>query len=324
MNINSISYSSFEAGTATRTDSQTQQLAASITKAASQQTYYTIRLLVDRARQADAYRAYAYFRWVDDTLDEAMPGKAERLAFIEQQKTLVHNGYQGHWPSNPLPEERMLCDLIRRNPQPVSGLRAYIDNMMAVMTFDARRKDRLISRDELDNYAQLLATAVTEALHYFIGHGQASPQNEARYLAATGAHVAHMLRDAIDDTNNGYINIPHEFLAAHQIEPEAINTAAYREWVCGRVRLARDCFQAGRRYLAQVENTRCRLAGYAYMARFEFILDAIERDAYCLRAAYPERKTVQAALKMGYSALIHSVKHGRTQSTPVPLPVLKS
>ena len=44
-------------------------LAASITKVASKQTYYTIRFLVDRERVADAYRAYAYFRWVDDSLD---------------------------------------------------------------------------------------------------------------------------------------------------------------------------------------------------------------------------------------------------------------
>ena len=43
--------------------------ASSITKAASKQTYYTIRFLVDRERVEDAYRAYAYFRWVDDVLD---------------------------------------------------------------------------------------------------------------------------------------------------------------------------------------------------------------------------------------------------------------
>ena len=43
--------------------------ASSITKAASKQTYYTIRFLVDRERVDDAYRAYAYFRWVDDVLD---------------------------------------------------------------------------------------------------------------------------------------------------------------------------------------------------------------------------------------------------------------
>jgi large subunit ribosomal protein L18 len=45
-------------------------LAASITKAASKQSYYTIRFLVDRDRMDDAYRAYAYFRWVDDIIDD--------------------------------------------------------------------------------------------------------------------------------------------------------------------------------------------------------------------------------------------------------------
>ncbi len=44
-------------------------LAAKITKAASRQTYYTIRLLVDRNLVDDAYRTYAYFRWVDDALE---------------------------------------------------------------------------------------------------------------------------------------------------------------------------------------------------------------------------------------------------------------
>ena len=41
-------------------------LARSISKAASRQAYQTIRLLVDRDRVTDAYRAYAYIRWVDD------------------------------------------------------------------------------------------------------------------------------------------------------------------------------------------------------------------------------------------------------------------
>lgn len=47
-------------------------LASSITKAASKQTYYTIRYLVDRERVDDAYRAYGYFRWVDDILDAVL------------------------------------------------------------------------------------------------------------------------------------------------------------------------------------------------------------------------------------------------------------
>ena len=44
-------------------------LAVAITKSASKQTYATIRLFADRDRASDAFRAYAYFRWVDDVLD---------------------------------------------------------------------------------------------------------------------------------------------------------------------------------------------------------------------------------------------------------------
>jgi hypothetical protein len=48
---------------------------------------------------------------------------------------------------------------------------------------------------------------------------------------------------------------------------------------------------------------RCRLAGYAYTARFQWMLGAIERDHYCLRSEYPDRKSLWAGLWMGWSAL---------------------
>src|SRR5690606_29823686 len=54
-------------------------LAERITRAASKQSYYTIPLLVDRCPVADAFRSYAYFRWVDDMLDEMLSAPQERL-----------------------------------------------------------------------------------------------------------------------------------------------------------------------------------------------------------------------------------------------------
>jgi hypothetical protein len=51
-------------------EQQSDRLAAVITKAASRQSYTIVRFLVDRDRIADAYRAYAYFRWMDDHLDQ--------------------------------------------------------------------------------------------------------------------------------------------------------------------------------------------------------------------------------------------------------------
>jgi hypothetical protein len=57
--------------------------------AASKQTYYTIRFLADRDRVADAYRAYGYFRWVDDTLDAGPGSGPERSAFLDTAKIIA-------------------------------------------------------------------------------------------------------------------------------------------------------------------------------------------------------------------------------------------
>src|ERR1041385_3232945 len=109
-------------------------LALSITKAASQQTYYTIRFLVDRERVADAYRAYAYFRWVDDTLDansfrQSEADAQERGAFLKRQKSLLEQCYRSEFPQDASIEEKMLVDLIRQDAEKNSGLQSYLRHM---------------------------------------------------------------------------------------------------------------------------------------------------------------------------------------------------
>jgi phytoene/squalene synthetase len=295
-------------------------LAASITRAASKQTYYTIRLLVDRERVADAYRAYAYFRWLDDRLDRELEDTADRLAFVERQRRLVNDCYRGVVPSQPCLEERMLVELVHGDREAYSGLQAYIRNMMAVMAFDAQRRGRLAGREELAEYTRRLATAVTEALHYFVGHACRAPRSKARYLAASGAHITHMLRDALEDNAAGYYNIPREYLEAHAIAPEQVSSPAYRTWVAGRVRTARACFAAGKVYLAQVENLRCRIAGHAYIARFEGVLDTIEREGYQLQAGYQVCSNPLAGINLGWEVLWSALLPHPARPTSLALP----
>lgn len=296
-------------------------LAPSITKAASKQTYYTISLLADRERVADAYRAYAYFRWVDDVLDTESGLSSERGVFIQRQMSLMESCYRGEFIRDASIEERMLIDLVQGDTEKNSGLQSYLRNMMAVMAFDAVRRGRLIPQSELNEYSRLLASAVTEAMHYFIGHCCYSPQNEARYLAVTAAHITHMLRDTFDDIHAGYFNIPREVLDANHITPQDVESNGYRAWVQNRVQLARTYFKRGREYLSEVENPRCRLAGFAYTARFECVLDLIEREGYVLRAAYPERKGLEAIVRAGGSIFPSLfIRHvPRTVLEPVPV-----
>ena len=304
-------------------------LAPSITKAANEQTYYTIRFLVDRERVADAYRAYAYFRWVDDVLDaeagsEPVLSKveaSERSAFIHRQKSLLENCYRGASVRDASAEEQMLVDLIRSDTEKDSGLQSYLRNMMAVMAFDAERRGRLISQTELNEYTRFLASAVTEAMHHFIGYACYSPHHEARYMAVTAAHITHMLRDTFDDVQAGYFNIPREVLVANRITPNDVESDAYRAWVRSRVQLARIYFKAGREYLNQVENLRCRLAGFAYAARFEWLLNAIEREGYRLRPQYDERKSLVTGLRMSLVTLSSVVNWRGVGGPPQTVPV---
>jgi len=278
-------------------------LAASMTRAASEQTHLTIRFLADRERVADAYRAYAYFRWVDDTLDTQTGMETGRDAFIQRQQWLLERCIEGEPPRQVSAEEEMLVELARHDAGKNSGLQVYLKEMMKVMAFDAARRGRLISLTELNKYTRWLAVGVTEAMHYFVGHDCFSPHDDRRYLAVSAAHIIHMLRDTCDDIRAGYFNIPGEVLEANRIGPGDVNSEAYREWVRERVELARIYFKKGRDYLAQVQNPRCRLAGFAYAARFEWLLDTFEREGYCLRAVYNERKSLGTGLRMGWSTL---------------------
>lgn len=285
----------------------TSGISRSITRAASRQTYYTIRMLADRERADDAYRAYAYFRWVDDWLDTPGRGPSECRSFADRQRHLIDRCYAGDPPAAVSPQEAILVDLIQGDPDRRSPLAAYIDNMMAVMTFDAARRGRAISQTELNAYQRWLSVAVTEALLYFIGHDGPAPRSSDRYLAVTAAHITHMLRDTREDIEAGYFNISSEFLNARGVSPLDVDHEAYMDWVRMRVDLARRYFAAGRRYFSQVRSRRCRLAAYAYTARFDVVLDMIEGDGYVLRKDYGACKAPGAVLPMAGSVVRSSL-----------------
>jgi phytoene/squalene synthetase len=290
-------------------------LAQSITWTGSKQTYYTARLLVDKELVSDFYRAYAYFRWADDMVD--MPASIdtpsqsddERISFIRRQRELIERLYRSERPSDLTPEEEIVAELVSRDKGETSGLQSFIRNMLAVIEFDARRRGRLISQDELTRYSNCLAQSVTDGLQYFISNGHPYPITEGRYLAATAAHITHLLRDMLPDTADGFINIPREYLQAHGIGPADVDSPPFRAWVRDRVELARRYFREGKHYLDRLEVLRCRIAGYWYCARFEGILDTIERDNYILRPLYNERHKASSWLKMAWLGVSVTLQH---------------
>ena len=229
----------------------TADLARAFTWTGSKQTYYTVRLMVDRDLVDDCYRAYGYFRWADDIVDAAASAEAvasveavasgdaaasddilsqsddERVSFINRQKELINRLYRHERPDDLTPQEEMVADLISHDRGENSLLQSYMRNFLAILEFDAYRRGRLISQAELTWYSDCLGKATTDGILYFIGNGYPYPASEARYLGASAAHITHMLRDMVEDTADGYVNIPREYLEAHGIGPEDVDSPPF-------------------------------------------------------------------------------------------------
>jgi phytoene/squalene synthetase len=203
----------------------------------------------------------------------------------------------------------MVADLISHDRGENSGLQSFIRNMFALIEFDAYRRRRLISQEELTWYSDCLAKSVTDGIQYFVGNGHPYPASDDRYLATIAAHIAHLLRDTSLDTADGFINIPREYLETHGISAEDLGSPAYQAWVRNRVELARGYFCEGKRYLDNLDVLRCKIVGYWYCARFEGVLDTIERDGYILRAAYNERRQLSTWLRIAWLGLCITLRH---------------
>jgi phytoene/squalene synthetase len=299
----------------------TAALAHSITWAGSKQSYLTARLLADRDLVDDCLRAYAYFRWADDVVDVFFHSSPERTAFIARQKMLIEYLYRGRRPADLCPEEEMLADLIAHDRGPDRGLRSFIHNFMAVIEFDANRNGRLATRQELTAYTAWLATAVMDGIQYFIGNGHPYPKTPDRTQAVVGAHLAHMLRDTLEDLQAGFVNIPAEDIQARGIRLETVDSESFRLWVREQVERARLCFRAGKLYIDSLDVLRCKLAGAWYCARFEWFLNAFQRDGYRLQCAYPERHNLAVWAEMAGLGFVITFRHiaGRIQrSLPDP------
>lgn len=273
-------------------------LARAITRKHSTQSYFTARLMVDRSLVDDCFRAYAYFRWVDDIVDDNGKSPAERQRFIKTQIKLMESLYNGKNSEISHPEERMLVDLIRHDKRKNGYLESYIRNFLAILEFDSHRKGRRISGEELSWYSSKLGRAVTDVIFYMVGGGRIYPSRSNQYLAAEAAHITHMLRDYVDDIGSGYFNIPKEYLDEKKLSPEDIDNEDFRDYVKQRVELARRYFSEGRKYIYNLDVLRCKIVACWYCARFEHVLDTIERDKYKLRPRYDSRNKIMMYTKM--------------------------
>ena len=304
-------------------------LAEIITRNASKQSYLTIKTLVPQERRGDAFRAYAYYRWVDDLLDGEELNRAQRIEFLASQRQLLSDCLGDHPPRDLCAEEWLLVDLTEGHLKGDPGLEIYLQDMMDVMAFDVMRRGRRIDSNQLSWYSRRLATAVTEAVYTFIGDQCRVPRVVERYVAADAAHIVHMLRDMHEDLEAGYINIPTDVIPGERVDPMVLEQECVKTWVHERVELARRYFEGGDEYLKSIQNPHCRMAGAWYATRFTGVLEAIERENYLLRRDYSDCKNNRLMLRMLWGGMkaafpIHPTPEISLQSTLAPVRELET
>jgi phytoene/squalene synthetase len=292
-----------------KTEPRSAALARSITWSGSKHSFLIAGLLVDPHLRDDCYRAYGYFRWADDEVDDSDKSTEERVSFVHRQQALVQSFYERQTIEGLTPEEQIIADLIQHDYGADSGLRSFIVKFLEILEFDAHRKGNRVTQQQLTWYSSHLGHAVTDGIQHFVGNGHQYPQADNRHLAATGAHITHMLRDMVKDIPEGFINIPVEYLGTKSIGAEELESATFRVWVRQQVELARDHFLRGKQYIDGIDLLRCKLVAYWYCTRFECVLDAIEHDNFVLRADYCVRRSPSTLLKMLRDGLSVTFKH---------------
>ena len=104
----------------------TASLARSITWVGSKQTFFVGYFMVDRNLVNDFFRAYAYFRWIDDIVDVSVKSKEDSIIFIRRQRELIEFLYMNEPLSNLSQEEEMMADLVRHDNTKNSRLKSFI------------------------------------------------------------------------------------------------------------------------------------------------------------------------------------------------------
>jgi phytoene/squalene synthetase len=264
-------------------------LARTITFHSSLQTYLTIKLLVDKKLVNDCYKAYAYLRWLDDQVDIHRKTRKSRLDFIKRQKQLITDTYSKRLAHPSCREEEMIIELITSNPYSTK-LSSFLINFFKIIAFDAQRRYSQISEKKLLWYSTTLAKAVTDGIEYFINTTYAYPDTPSHYRAAIGSHITHMLRDYQEDIPQGFINIPNEYITKYALSPLDVTSPKFLLWVRQQVKKARKEFREGKCYIKKLPILRGKIAALWYCARFENILDEIEKDKYILRPRYANVK----------------------------------
>lgn len=246
---------------------------------------YLLSLLLPAGDRPFFWAWYAYLRWVDDIADNATIPADTRYDFLTRQIRLVEDIYSGKQVN------------LSRDESPVGALAAYdiqrggllkdsLIEMLGAMQFDIRRQGTLSGHEELHRNFDHEVANYLFAMGYFCRIPDIPARVPGR-AAANGAKIAHILRDLLQDWDEGIFNISREEIDAYGLALPTLKAdiagPAGRRWIAANVRLAERQLMDGLLEASQVAGIRYRIIVAILVAKYQAYLDRFRATQYDLQ-----------------------------------------
>ena len=172
---------------------------------------------------------YAYFRWFDDIVDSLRLHPEESRFIINRQKIFLSELYSEEPPEELSTEELFLAHLVRFDRTQEKNLRQDLETLIGSMEFDAKRRGKVISSQELEQYINdnvipyvNITSSILNVKFY--------PKQDLIEIARAG-FVVNYLYDLREDLSLGYINIPLEEIEQYEIYLENPDSREVQSWI---------------------------------------------------------------------------------------------
>jgi phytoene/squalene synthetase len=255
-------------------------------KASNLTAYLLVRLFTKADRRDYLFLIYAYFRWIDDMVDSPGTSKEEKERFIEQQRGFLANLYDGQACLETCTLEEQFAQWFVAYDREIGFLlKDDVLGMFSVLKHDLDRDRAPWSAEEMYEFICLESKSYINMIRFSCGE-TGNYKGANRYDEGVACKLAHLLRDFVEDLNQGTMNISRDDLQKYEINLDKGNHENFRLWVKDQVMLAGERFRMGKHNLSNSSRLRYKIASQLYCAKYEDILAMIEKDNYFLRAKY--------------------------------------
>lgn len=235
-----------------------------------------------RSRRNTLFRAYEYFRWVDDYIDDKKTLTKDAKRLLSREIRLISTLYS-HKPITPTYIfEEYISSVISEDYENRNGMQEIINGFFCALSWDVRRRNRIPTAKELTSYSQYLGCSYSQGITYGLNyHPTDSRFLEVSNNCGVAAHITHMLRDFFIDLEIGYINISKE-----DIEKYHINLSSNRQdlkmalspWCKDQFLKTQNLFNQGLNSINKLPGFRARFAFRLISIRYLLILKKVKRD----------------------------------------------